>query len=77
MQNYFMSTLKNLQNTSCLNIPKSLFISGPSHLAHAKKKEKHQIKAGWCQGIWQNHKNLTVFQKVNNQKKDLKSFKKH
>jgi hypothetical protein len=75
MQNYFMGTLKNLQNTSFLNIPKSLFISGPSHLAHAKKR-KTPNQGGMVSGYLasfkktrQNHKNLTVFQKVNNRKK--------
>jgi cellobiose-specific phosphotransferase system component IIA len=38
MQNYFKSTLKNLQNTSFLNTPKRLFISG--HLVHTKIIEK-------------------------------------
>jgi hypothetical protein len=40
MQNYFKSTLKNLQNTSFLNTPKRLFISGPRHLVHTKIIEK-------------------------------------
>jgi hypothetical protein len=44
---------KNLQNTLFLKIPKWLSISEPSHLAHAKKKEKqHQIKEGWYEDIW-------------------------
>jgi hypothetical protein len=52
MQNYLKSTQKNLQNPLLLDIPKWLFISGPSHLAHAKKKEKqHQIKEGWYHDI--------------------------
>jgi hypothetical protein len=52
MQNYLKSTQKNLQNPLLLDIPKWLFISGPSHLGHAKKKEKqHQIKEGWYHDI--------------------------
>jgi hypothetical protein len=52
MQNYLKSTQKNLQNPLLLDIPKWLFISRPSHLAHAKKKEKqHLIKEGWYHDI--------------------------
>jgi hypothetical protein len=49
-----------------------------------QKKRKTPNQGGMVPGYLasfkktrQNHKNLTVFQKVNNQKKDLKSFKKH
>jgi hypothetical protein len=66
MQNYFKSTPKNLQNTLFLNTPKWLLISGPSHLAHAKKRK-------WYQDIWRlktglKPKNLAVFPKINNQR---------
>jgi hypothetical protein len=40
MQNYLKNALKILQNTLFLNTSKWLFISGPSYLAHAKKKAK-------------------------------------
>jgi hypothetical protein len=41
MQNYLKSTQKNLQNPLLLDIPKWLFISGPSHWAHAKKRKNN------------------------------------
>jgi hypothetical protein len=56
-----------------LNTPKWLFISGPGHLAHAKKKEKqHQIKEVYLAPFKtrQNRKNLCF-------PKSKQSFKNH
>jgi hypothetical protein len=50
MQNYHKSTPKNLQNTLLLNTPKWLFISGPSHLAHAKKGKTAPNQGGMVPG---------------------------
>jgi hypothetical protein len=50
LQNYLKSTPKNLQNTLLLNTPKWLFISGPSHLAHAKKGKTATNQSGMIPG---------------------------
>jgi hypothetical protein len=68
MQNYLKSTPKNLQNTLLLNTPKWLFISGPSHLAHAKKGKTAKSRRNGSRifdalKTGQNPKNLAVFRK--------------
>jgi hypothetical protein len=67
MQNYLNSTPKNFQNTLFLNTPKWLFISGPSHLAHAKKGKTILNQRGMVPGYLtpylktgQNLKNVAV-----------------
>jgi hypothetical protein len=72
--NYLKSTLKNLQNTLFLNTPKWLYISGPRHLARAKKRENNtkskrvgtRIFGALKTGL--NPKNVAVSPKVNNQR---------
>jgi hypothetical protein len=61
MQNYIKRTVKKLTKYLVLKTAKRLFISGPSDLAHAKKKKKHLKKKHYKFACFYAPQNVLLF----------------